>query len=326
MDKFVLLIMVCFVFFACSGAACIQEPLNGPAHRQTKEGIYRSEGPSRTAGESAESAQRMKIKGTRVIGPEQDKTNTVSAEQVQEANERTAPGEKYLWDPATVRDSYKIDVGDELEIIVPGHDEVNGKVTVRSSGEIFVPMSNDRLEAFNTTPEQLAGMIKEKIQKFFTEDDLKVHVSLIKSNSKYCFVFGEVYSQGKMVMTIERMTLKDVLINAGMIKAGDESSDAYYKKDAACLDRVRLIRPDKKDPTKAKYWVVDARDFLYYGLEKNNYVVRPGDVVLIPSSFDKKLNDVLSRINKTFGLGRSVDFDITDAYRRTTGHKISPAP
>lgn len=327
MKRATFIIIVCFGILFCL-TSCYQGVSTNISKKGIQEGSYFDSSNKDSKRDAESSRKSPSYMSTRVVDSKHDTAREVGEVTASEsAGKVNAANQFFEWNPRDLRTSYKIGVGDELEIVVPGHNEVSGKVKVRSSGEIFIPLTNDRIEAHNLTPAELASEIKHKIKRLFTtENKIEVFVSVEECKSKVCYVFGETMTQGKIDLPLGRVTLRDVLIKAGESSGETGGAGSYFRKETAMLDRVRLIRPDKDNPRKAQYWVVDARKILYYNIRKDDLVVHPGDVVLIPSAIDAKLNEVLRRINRTFGLGRETDFQISNAYRRATGHVINPAP
>ncbi len=91
--------------------------------------------------------------------------------------------------PATTDPGYLIGAQDELYISVWKEPDVTRAVPVRPDGKISLPLIND-VQAAGLTPLQLSKAITEKLNKYFTDPQVTVIVTVI--NSRRIFILGEV--------------------------------------------------------------------------------------------------------------------------------------
>lgn len=113
--------------------------------------------------------------------------------------------------PIQVADSYKIGIGDQLQISVWHEHDLSLTVAVRPDGNITMPLLND-LYVVGQTPKELAGLITEKLKPFVTEPQVTVSVAAIQSRKVY--LIGQVTRQGAYALN-EKKTCLELITEAG---------------------------------------------------------------------------------------------------------------
>jgi polysaccharide export outer membrane protein len=150
-----------------------------------------------------------------------------------------------------------------LDINVWKEPDVSRVVPVRPDGRISLPLIND-VQAAGLAPQQLAGMVTEKLRKYFNEPQVTVIVTAI--NSQRVFVVGEVLRAGAFPL-IPGMTVLQALSSAGGF-----TTFADVKKI-----HVMRLRDGKHVELPFNY-----RDVLRGDNPDQNIKLEPGDTVVVP--------------------------------------------
>lgn len=125
--------------------------------------------------------------------------------------ERAAPGGT-AGVPRNVPDEYKVGVGDKLEIVVFGHEDMNKIVEVRGDSTINYPLLGNLPVAGKTVAE-----IDDQITRLLGKDflvDPQVSVDIREYQSQWVTIIGEVKTPGRFVLRRD-MRLIDLLAEAG---------------------------------------------------------------------------------------------------------------
>ena len=165
--------------------------------------------------------------------------------------------------PATTDPAYVIGPEDVLDINVWKEPDMTRIVPVRPDGKISLPLIND-VQAAGSTPQQLAGAVKEKLRKFLTDPQVTVIVTQI--NSQRIYVMGEVLRAGAFPL-IPGMTVLQALANAGGF-----TTFANVKK-------IHVLRTVNGKRAEMPF---NYREVLNGGSEEQNIKLEPGDTVVVP--------------------------------------------
>jgi len=157
---------------------------------------------------------------------------------------------------------YVIGPDDVLHIAVWKEPDLSATLPVRPDGMISLPLLND-VQASGMTPMQLAGSLTEKLKKYIA--DPRVTVVVTQINSKRIYLVGEVGHTGAIAM-LPNMTVLQALSSAGL------SQFANPKK-------IYVLRNEngKQEKLPVNY------NRLLKGQDMNrNYVLKPGDTIVVP--------------------------------------------
>ncbi len=163
--------------------------------------------------------------------------------------------------------TYKIGVGDQLNVSVWRNPDLSVSVPVRPDGLISVPLIGD-IKASDHEPEQLANNIKAALGNFIKNPQVTVVITGANSSQflHRVRVTGAVqaptsvpYQKGMTVMDL-------VLVTGGLIEFADANN-------------TKLYRTTKSG---AKVYTVRMNDILEKGDISTNYVLQPGDIVTVP--------------------------------------------
>jgi polysaccharide export outer membrane protein len=157
---------------------------------------------------------------------------------------------------------YVIGPDDVLHVAVWKESDLTATLPVRPDGKISLPLLDD-VQAAGLTPKQLAVSVTEKLKKYIADPRVTVVVTAI--NSKRVFMVGEVLHAGPMSM-LPNMTILQALSSAGL------SQFANTKK-------IYVLRTVAGKEQKMP---VNYRELVKGGSIDQNYVLQPGDTIVVP--------------------------------------------
>jgi len=157
---------------------------------------------------------------------------------------------------------YVIGPEDVLHISVWKETELTTTLPVRPDGKISLPLLDD-VQASGLTPKQLAASVTEKLKKYIADPHVTVVVNQI--NSKRIYLVGEVLHVGAMAM-LPNMTVLQALSSAGL-------------NQFANTKRIYVLRTENGRQQKLP---VDYRRLVKGEQIEQNYVLQPGDTIVVP--------------------------------------------
>jgi len=158
--------------------------------------------------------------------------------------------------------TYVIGPEDSLHIAVWKENDLTATLPVRPDGKISLPLLND-VQAAGLTPQQLADSVTEKLRKYIA--DPRVTVVVIAINSKRIYLTGEVLHAGAMPM-LPSMTVLQALASAGI-------------SQFANTKRIYVLRVASGRQEKLP---VNYRKLVKGEQIEQNYVLQPGDTIVVP--------------------------------------------
>uniref|UniRef100_UPI0030CA4E31 polysaccharide biosynthesis/export family protein n=3 Tax=Pseudoalteromonas TaxID=53246 RepID=UPI0030CA4E31 len=162
---------------------------------------------------------------------------------------------------AAVPDTYLVGRGDQLQINFYGKESDSFEVIVDREGRISIP---------NLSPVQVAGLtfaeVKELIKVKVEQEiiGVKVFVSLGQLRSMRILVLGEAYKPGSYNVSSLTTVSHALFVSGGV-------------SDIASLRNIQVKRAGK---VVANF---DLYDLLIHGDSSNDIILKPGDVVFVPS-------------------------------------------
>jgi polysaccharide export outer membrane protein len=165
-----------------------------------------------------------------------------------------------------------------LRADIPAQYEVSGDYLVGPEGVIFMPLLGD-VQAAGLTKEELEKTLTEKLSEFIEKPEISVGIS--QYMSKKVYVIGEVALPGPVAMKGNILTVWDAIVSAGL------------PLKTAALWRVHVITPDEENPVTKR---VNLRSIMYRGKFTHNEFLKPGDIVVVPSSTAASLGQYLGQI------------------------------
>jgi polysaccharide export outer membrane protein len=157
---------------------------------------------------------------------------------------------------------YVIGPEDVLHIAVWKEADLTATLPVRPDGKISLPLLDD-VQASGLTPKQLAASVTEKLKKYIA--DPRVTVVVTQINSKRIYLVGEVLHAGATPM-LPNMTVLQALSSAGL-------------SQFANTRRIYVLRTENGKQQKLP---VNYRKLVKGEQIEQNYVLQPGDTIVVP--------------------------------------------
>jgi polysaccharide biosynthesis/export protein len=165
--------------------------------------------------------------------------------------------------PGSDSDSYRIGIGDELQISVWREAELSMPVTVRPDGMITLPLIND-LAVVGLSTHELQNVLGEKLKPFVNEPQVTVIVRTIHSRKVY--LMGKVGKPGPYVLN-EKKTVLELITEAG--------GPGPFAKTGS----IYIIRTVNGQQTRLKF---NYKKALAAKADAGDVELLPGDMVVIP--------------------------------------------
>jgi polysaccharide export outer membrane protein len=140
---------------------------------------------------------------------------------------------------ARADDEYRVGIGDVLEVIVFGNDDLSRTTTVQTSGALTLPLLGEVSVAELTVAE-----VKRKLTALLARDylvDPQVEVKVREYQSRFVTVLGEVNAPGRKPLR-GRTRLIDVLVDAGGFTARASGELVVTRAEGAFADGERSLR------------------------------------------------------------------------------------
>jgi polysaccharide export outer membrane protein len=169
--------------------------------------------------------------------------------------------------PSVLVESYKMSVGDQVQITVWKNPELSVSEPVRPDGKIAVPLVGD-INASGREPAELAADIKKKLSSYLVNPNVTVILTNLQGHEflSRIRVTGSVgnnisigYQQG--------MTVLDAVLEAGSV---NNYADANHTK---------LYR---RTENSTQTYDIRLEDILENGDMTTNVLLMPGDVITVP--------------------------------------------
>ncbi len=155
---------------------------------------------------------------------------------------------------------FKIGREDVLDVAVWRDADLSRVVPVRPDGFISLPMVGE-VKADGKTPEELAAEIKQKLSPFVQEP--KVTVIVREVNSSRVYVTGEVARPGAYPLKGRTSLVQAIALAGGL--------------SAFASDGILVIRNGENAGIPVRY-----SDLVTDGASRTDFVLQPGDTVVVP--------------------------------------------
>jgi len=171
--------------------------------------------------------------------------------------------------PSVLVKSYKMAVGDQLQINVWKNTELSLDEPIRPDGKISVPLVGDIMAA-GLTPEELAKNIEKELAKYIKTPNVTVILTQLQGHEflSRIRVTGSV-TQSMSMPYHQGMTVLDAVLEAGSI-------DVY-----ADANNTKLHRRTSKGSVA---YDIRLKDIMKEGDMKTNIILKPGDIISVPES------------------------------------------
>ncbi len=171
--------------------------------------------------------------------------------------------------PSVLVKSYKMAVGDQLQINVWKNPELSLEEPIRPDGKISIPLVGDVMAA-GLTPEELAVKIEARLANFIKAPNVTVILTSLQGHEflSRIRVTGAVIHNVSMSYN-QGMTVLDAVLEAGSV---DLFADA---------NNTKLHRRTKKG---AVSYDIRLKDIMEEGDMRTNVTLMPGDIITVPES------------------------------------------
>ena len=189
-------------------------------------------------------------------------------------------------------EEYVLGPADVIGIRVWGYEDLTQVVTIPPNGiATFFPLG--KIKVSGLTSSELEEVFKEKLKSYVKEIP-SVTVVVKEYNYYKIYVLGEINKAG-LYPYPGRVTLLEAITMAGTYTSRAE------------LSRVNVVRVSKKDPSVATVLTVNLKDVIKKGDISQDVVLRPGDIVFVPSSVMANINDVINQVTPSVSTVYYVD-------------------
>ena len=166
----------------------------------------------------------------------------------------------------TIKSSYKIGVGDVLEIITwKEPDFSRAEVLVRSDGMVTFPLIND-IEAAGRTTMDLKNDIENGLKDYISNPIVTVTVRTPTVNIKKFYILGEVVNTGEYDLTKELTVLQAFALAGGFTEWASKKEIIILRNENG---KEKSIRVNYKNIAKGK-------DF------SQNIKLKADDTIIVP--------------------------------------------
>jgi polysaccharide biosynthesis/export protein len=164
---------------------------------------------------------------------------------------------------ADERSEYRIGPEDVLDVSVWNNTSLSRTTPVRPDGKISLPLLNDVMAA-GLTPMQLRDIVVKKLGEYMPNPEVSVIVREV--NHFKVSVLGEVKKPGRYDFKSPPTVLDAIALAGGL-------------SDFAARSRIVILR---NDSAGSKRIPVNYNKIVAAGSEQENFVLAPGDIVLVP--------------------------------------------
>ena len=171
--------------------------------------------------------------------------------------------------PSVLVSSYKMAVGDQLQINVWKNPELSLSAPIRPDGKISLPLIGDVM-AVGLTPEELAASIETRLSNYVKSPNVTVILTSLQGHAflSRIRVTGSV-NNNVSIPYHQGMTVLEAVLEAGSI---DEFANENHTK---------LHRRTKKG---SQAYDIRLKDIMEEGDMTTNITLMPGDIITVPES------------------------------------------
>jgi polysaccharide export outer membrane protein len=165
-----------------------------------------------------------------------------------------------------VREAYRLREGDTLKVMVQGYEEFSGNLKVDMEGCVRLPYTFERLHLAESTLVEAETLIGNAFRPYIVGNP-PVVLTLLKANSHFYYILGEVAKPGKYPIGDEYVFVREAVVRAGWLKS------------SAGLTRAELVssKPDRHEKRN-----IDLKKILHNGDLTENYLIEHGDILYVP--------------------------------------------
>jgi polysaccharide export outer membrane protein len=177
-------------------------------------------------------------------------------------------------------ETYRIEPGDVLEIVILGEDELARTLMVMHNGTISFPLVGE-VKVAGLTTEQASAVLATRLEKYFIHP--VVSIILQSPTLPYVSVFGEVLRQGAVDYQ------RGLRITDYIALAGGPTSTAN-------LGNVRVVRFQLGGMVAKTAQTINVDRIIKEGDITYNYELKSGDWIYVPRRFTINWSTVLTTL------------------------------
>jgi len=169
--------------------------------------------------------------------------------------------------PSVLTESYKMAVGDQVQINVWKNPELSIAAPLRPDGKVSMPLIGEVM-AVGKTPEQLASDIERKLTAYVKNPNVTVILSSLQGHEflSRIRITGAV-TENISISYHQGMTVLDAVLAAGSVNLYADSND------------TKLHRRTSKG---AETYDIRLKDIMQKGDMTTNIYLLPGDIITVP--------------------------------------------
>ena len=169
--------------------------------------------------------------------------------------------------PSVLVKSYKMAVGDKVQINVWKNPELSTSAPVRPDGKVSLPLVGDVM-AVGRTPEEMASIIEGKLSNYIRSPNVTVILTSLQGHEFLSRIRVTGSVSNNMSLTYNQgMTVLDAILEAGSV-------DLYADANNTKLHR----RTNEGNAT----YDIRLQDIMQNGDMSTNINLMPGDVITVP--------------------------------------------
>ena len=169
--------------------------------------------------------------------------------------------------PSVLIKSYKMAVGDQIQINVWKNSELSLAEPIRPDGKISMPLVGD-IMAVGLTPEELAKIIEKRLSAYVKKPNVTVILTSLQGHAflSRIRVTGSVTNNISLTYH-QGMTVLDAVLEAGSV-------DLYADSNNTKLHRRMKAGTETYD--------IRLEDIMKDGDMTTNVILMPGDIITVP--------------------------------------------
>jgi len=139
---------------------------------------------------------------------------------------------------------YRLGIGDRLQVIVAGHEDLSGEFVIDSEGQFFMPLIEE-VDATGLKPAELESLIVDKLKPDYLVNP-RVNIQVLKYRPYY--LMGEVASRGAFPYLSGMSYLKAIAIAGGFTYRAKQDYVFVIRADDDSLEELKLPMNEKVQP------------------------------------------------------------------------------
>jgi protein involved in polysaccharide export with SLBB domain len=139
---------------------------------------------------------------------------------------------------------YKLSIGDRIQVIVVGHEDLSGEFLVDGNGQFFMPLIEE-VDAAGLNPAELENRVVDRLKPDYLVNP-RVNIQVLKYRPYY--LMGEVASKGAFPYLAGMTYLKAIAIAGGFTYRAKQDYVFVIRADDESFEEAKLPISDKVQP------------------------------------------------------------------------------